>query len=87
MICSNGSKAKVPFNPVTTIGYYLPQEGLVKLSVFDVAGRLVDELVSGVQAAGDHVVEWNAGQIPSGIYFYRLQVGNFSETRKMILLK
>jgi hypothetical protein len=43
--------------------------------------------VSGVKPAGDHVVEWNAGRMPSGIYFYRMTVGNFVETRKLILLK
>ena len=76
-----------PFNPTTQISFRLPREDFVKLSVYDVTGILVDRVVSGIQSAGEHVVEWNATSLPSGIYFYRLEVGNFSETRKMILLK
>ena len=76
-----------PFNPTTRISFRLLTEDFVKLSVYDVTGILVDPVVSGIQSAGEHVVEWNAGGLPSGIYFYRLEVGNFSETRKMILLK
>ena len=76
-----------PFNPATRISFRLPREDFVKLSVYDVTGNLVDRVVSGIQSAGEHVVEWNATSLPSGIYFYRLEVGNYSETRKMILLK
>jgi hypothetical protein len=76
-----------PFNPVAQISYELPREGFVELSVFDVAGRLVENLVAEVRPAGKHVVEWNAKGMPSGVYFYRIDVGNFTETRKMILFK
>jgi hypothetical protein len=76
-----------PFNPVTRIGFYLPREEFVKLSVYDVTGKLVDRLVARVQPAGEHVVEWNARGFSSGIYFYRIEVGDFTETRKLILLK
>lgn len=76
-----------PFNPVTRIGYYLPREEFVKLSVYDVTGKKVDALVEQVQPAGDHFVEWNAGHNASGVYFYRIEVGNFTDTRKLILLK
>jgi hypothetical protein len=76
-----------PFNPVTQISYRLPTEEFVQLSVYDVTGRLIDQLVSGMQPAGEHVVEWNAKGLSSGIYFYRIQIGNLSETRKLILLK
>lgn len=76
-----------PFNPVTRISYYLPQEGLVKLTIYDVAGRLITSLVSDTRPQGEHTVEWDARGVASGIYFYRLEVGKFVETRKMILLK
>jgi hypothetical protein len=76
-----------PFNPTTRISYSLPTEGLVILSIYDLAGRLVENLVDGVKTAGEHVVEWDASAMPSGIYFCRMQVGDFSETRKLVLLK
>jgi hypothetical protein len=76
-----------PFNPVARISYVLPREGFVELSVYDVTGRLVENLVAQVQPVGMHVVEWNAKGMPSGIYLYRIKVGDFTETRKMILYK
>jgi hypothetical protein len=76
-----------PFNPATRISYLIPSEGYVKLSVYDVAGRLVEQLVSEMQSAGEYVVEWDAGRMASGIYFYRIEVGDFTETRKMMLIK
>jgi hypothetical protein len=76
-----------PFNPVTRIRYVLPREDFVTLTIYDVAGRRVEQLVAGMQPAGDRTVEWNASRHPSGIYFYRLEVGGFVETRKMILIK
>ena len=76
-----------PFNPVTRIRYVLPHEDFVTLTIYDVAGRRVERLVAEVQPAGDRTVEWNASRHPSGIYFYRLEVGGFTETRKMILIK
>ncbi|MHC4363513.1 MAG: right-handed parallel beta-helix repeat-containing protein, partial [Planctomycetota bacterium] len=76
-----------PFNPVTRIRYALPSEGFVKLVVYDVTGRLVEQLVAQMQHAGEHIVTWDARKLRSGIYFYRLEVGSFTETRKLILLK
>jgi hypothetical protein len=76
-----------PFNPVTRIGYLLPKTATVRLTVFDVQGKLVERLVAGTQPAGEHVVEWDATGRVSGIYFYRLVAGDYTETRKMILLK
>lgn len=76
-----------PFNPVTRIRYDLASAGFVRLTVFDVAGRVVERLVSENQSAGEHTIEWNAHGAPSGIYFYRLEVGAFSETHKLVLLK
>jgi hypothetical protein len=76
-----------PFNPVVRITYWLPRDEFVRLFIYDVTGRLVDRLVEGVQSRGEHTVEWDAGGLSSGIYFYRLEAGDFSETRKMMLIK
>jgi hypothetical protein len=76
-----------PFNPTTSINFSLAHTGPVDLSIFDVQGRLVTRLVGGVRGAGDHSVAWNASGVASGIYFYRLTAGSFSETRKLVLLK
>ena len=76
-----------PFNPVTRFVYWLPRSEFVKLSIFDVAGRLVDRIVEEVQPRGEHIVVWDARGLSSGVYFYRLETAGFSKTRKMILLK
>jgi hypothetical protein len=81
-----------PFNPVTLISFELLQAGTVRLDVFDTAGRLVATLAEGPFSAGPHSVEWDgrddAGSgIASGIYFYRLEAGGETFTRKMLLLK
>ncbi len=81
-----------PFNPSTTIEYILPSECRVLLAVYDPAGRLVARLVDTEQQAGPHTVVWNGrgisgSDIPSGVYFYRLQAGKLNETRKMLLLR
>ncbi len=76
-----------PFNPVTMISYSIAEADHVNLSVYDSAGRLVLTLVNGVQNAGQHSVQWNAAGLASGIYYYRLQSGQFSKINKAILLK
>jgi hypothetical protein len=76
-----------PFNPTTRISYSLPTASSVILSIYDVAGRLVERLVDHTQPAGEHVVEWNASDMSSGIYFCRIQVGNITETRRLVLIK
>ncbi|MGE5365406.1 MAG: T9SS type A sorting domain-containing protein [Bacteroidota bacterium] len=76
-----------PFNPSTTISYQLPQDGLVRLSVFDALGREVRSLVNTFQQAGTHSVSVDAGSLTSGIYFYRLTVNNVTLTKKMQLMK
>jgi hypothetical protein len=76
-----------PFNPATQITYSLPQSGHVTLRVFNVLGMEVATLFSGVQAAGDHEVQFNAGHLASGVYFYRLTADNLSLTKKMVLMK
>jgi hypothetical protein len=81
-----------PFNPVTTIRFDLPRPSRVKLVVFDVAGRAVATLVDEEKPAGTHVVIWNGadrhgGAAASGVYFYRLETGDFVATRKMVLVR
>ena len=76
-----------PFNPTTVIRYQLPAAGYVTLKVYDVLGRRVATLVSGKQASGMHDVEFDGSRFASGVYFYRLEAGTFSKTRKMLLLK
>ncbi|TAK58275.1 MAG: T9SS type A sorting domain-containing protein [Bacteroidetes bacterium] len=78
-----------PFNPVTNFGLRIsPQtKGMVSLKVFDVLGREVATLVNENLLPGTYEVSWNAGNHPSGVYFYRLQSGEFVETKRMMLLK
>jgi hypothetical protein len=76
-----------PFNPTTTIRYALPSSANVKLSVYDLLGREIATLVNEEQSAGWKEVKWNAVNVSSGIYFYKLQAGEFQETKRMILMK
>ena len=76
-----------PFNPATVITYRLPVAGNVTLKVYDVLGRPVAALVNERQAAGIHSVKFDAVDLPSGVYFYRLHAGSFVSTKKMILLQ
>lgn len=76
-----------PFNPSTTIEFLMKEGGNASLRVFDILGREVAVLVNGNLKAGLHRAVWNAGQNTSGIYFYRLQTGSYTETRKMMLVK
>lgn len=76
-----------PFNPSTIIEYNIEQPGLVKLKIFDILGREIKTLINQSQTAGKHSVKFNASELPSGIYFYRLEANNNVQTRKMILEK
>ncbi len=76
-----------PFNPSTKISFSLPKAGDVKLIVFDILGREVATLVNGYTGAGNHTVDFNASNLSSGVYLYKIQAGDFTETRKMILMK
>jgi hypothetical protein len=76
-----------PFNPTTQINYSIKQSGFVTLKVYNVLGQEVATLFAGQQAPGNYVATFDGSKYASGIYFYRLQAGNFSETRKMVLLK
>ena len=76
-----------PFNPATVIQYQLPQEGVVKLKVYDILGREVSVLVDQLQGVGRYSVTFNASNLPSGIYIYRLSAANFESVKKMIVIK
>jgi hypothetical protein len=76
-----------PFNPSTKISYALPKAGHVKLEVFNILGQSAAMLVDRRMPVGVHEVEFDAAAFPSGIYFYRLTQGGFSETKKMALVK
>jgi|GEM_PF-2206224 len=76
-----------PFNPRTEISYQLTTDGNIDLSIFNINGKKVHTLINGYQKRGYHKISWDAGDIPSGIYLYRLQAGGFIETRKLILMK
>ena len=76
-----------PFNPTTSISYRLPATVKVDLRVYDVLGREVAVLASGIQAAGQHSVSFDAASLSTGVYFYRLSAGTAQATMKMLLLK
>ncbi len=76
-----------PFNPVTLIKYDIPKQTKVEISVFDITGRKVADLVNTEVEAGKYEVYWNAGNKSSGIYFYRIKSTDFNEVKRMILLK
>ncbi|MBK7265829.1 MAG: T9SS type A sorting domain-containing protein [Ignavibacteriales bacterium] len=67
--------------------YYLPMAGTVSIKVYDQIGNLVKVLVNEHQPQGEHSVAFDAAKLASGVYFYRISVGNFSETKKMVLLR
>ncbi|MFI5145502.1 MAG: T9SS type A sorting domain-containing protein, partial [Ignavibacteria bacterium] len=76
-----------PFNPATMILYQLPKAGVTKFSVFDMLGQEVKVLLNTYQQAGSYNIQFDAKDFPSGIYFYKIQSGDFSCTKKMTLIK
>lgn len=76
-----------PFNPSTMIQYQIPKESYVLLTVFDPLGREISTLVNGTQSPGTKSITWNAGDLPGGVYFYRLRVGPFTQTKKLVVLR
>ena len=81
-----------PFNPTTTLKYDLPEENHVTLTVYDMLGRMVTQLVNTNQKAGFKSVQWNAtdmhgNPVSAGVYLYQIQAGEFMKTKKMVLLK
>lgn len=76
-----------PFRPAVAIKFQLPQAEHVEVDIFDQTGRHVVRLLSRTMPAGTHLVEWNAGDAPSGVYFYRLKAGAFTATNKMVRMR
>jgi len=76
-----------PFNPETTIEYSIPKASHVIITIFDLLGREVTKLINEEKQPGNYSFEFNAGKFASGVYFYRMQAGNFISTRKLVLLK
>jgi hypothetical protein len=76
-----------PFNPVTKISYNIPAGGFVTVRVYDILGREITTLVNEFLPAGQHQVDFSSGQLSSGIYYYRLQAGNFISIKKMVLMR
>ena len=76
-----------PFNPTTTISYYLPKNANIKLNVYNVLGQKVAELINGYQTEGKHHIEFDAGKLSSGVYFYKLQTGDYISIKKMAVAK
>ena len=76
-----------PFNPGTTIEFSIPSAQFVMLKVYNLLGQEVVTLVNGLQTAGVHSVQWNASSFSTGFYFYRMETGKFSQTRKLMLMK
>ena len=76
-----------PFNPVTKIQYALPENSLVKITVYDALGKEVETLVDKIHTAGYYEAEWNAADYPSGVYYYKFSAGDYTEIKKMVLIK
>jgi hypothetical protein len=76
-----------PFNPSTTITFTLPTKSFVTLRVFDSLGQEVSTLVSEEMLPGTYSRQWNAEGLPSGAYFYRIQVGSYTETKKLVVIR
>ena len=81
-----------PFNPITTLQYELPEDSFVKVTIYDMLGNVVNNLVNTNQSSGYKSVQWNATNnlgkpVSAGVYLYKIQAGDFIDTKKMILLK
>jgi plastocyanin len=76
-----------PFNPSTNIKFSIPERGFVSMNVYDITGKLITNIVNQELASGTYTYQYNASDIPSGIYFYRIQTNNFTLTRRMTLIK
>ncbi|OGU80826.1 MAG: hypothetical protein A2W11_14205 [Ignavibacteria bacterium RBG_16_35_7] len=76
-----------PFNPSTTIKYSIPEEGYIKLAIYDLLGNEIAVLVSGDQRAGNYEVNFTAGNLSSGVYIYRIESSNYKASKKFVLIK
>ena len=81
-----------PFNPKTTVSYYVPEAGYVELAVFDISGRMIKRLVDETVGAGDHSVAWmgvdqRGSRVASGVYFFRMRAGGVVDTKRVVMIK
>jgi hypothetical protein len=76
-----------PFNPSTRIGFSLPEDGIVSLTIYDITGKEVKRIIEGFKMKGKYSVDFDAGQLSGGVYFYELSAGSFTQTKKMVLVK
>jgi hypothetical protein len=76
-----------PFNPSTTIEFAIPKEGYVEMKLYDILGKEVAVLVSDPFRAGTYKVDFDGSRLASGVYFYKITAGDFSDTKKMVLIK
>ncbi|CAN5465320.1 hypothetical protein BH10BAC5_BH10BAC5_11880 [soil metagenome] len=76
-----------PFNPATKISFALPKQGLVTLKVYDMLGKEVAQLVNEIRTAGNYQIDFNASNLSSGVYFYKLTAGEFTDVKRMMLVK
>lgn len=76
-----------PFNPITKIQYSIPKAEFVKLSVFDILGKEIDVLVNGNRLPGSYIIDFDASSFSSGVYFYKVTAGDYSDIKKMMLIK
>jgi len=76
-----------PFNPVTTIKFTIPKSSYVEMKLYDINGREVTTLVSDPYQAGTYLIDFNASHLSSGVYFYKIVAGDFTATKKMLLIK
>ena len=81
-----------PFNPITNLRYYIPQDVNVNITIYDMMGRQIKTLANGIQSSGYKSVQWDATNnqgkpVSAGVYLYKIQAGDFVDTKKMILLK
>jgi 5-hydroxyisourate hydrolase-like protein (transthyretin family) len=76
-----------PFNPSTTIKFQLPKDGMVSLKIYDILGNEISTLINEEKAQGRYEVNFNASSLASGVYIYKIQAGDFVNSKKMLLLK
>lgn len=76
-----------PFNPVTTIKYQIPADGLVKIVLYNILGKEVMTVVNKYQAAGNYQINFDASNLSSGVYFYKMQSGTFSDMKRMMVVR
>ena len=81
-----------PFNPITTINFQIPNSSFVTVKIYDILGKEINTLVNGEKFKGEYSITWNGkdflgNDVPSGIYFYSIQAGEFAQIKKMVLLK